>query len=311
MLYQIDSEIKQIDLDKINPNKITVGVLSLNELKETYKHLGFSKETVAECALDIKSIRNTVDSYPLYSFGLLNIVNTKDILGAKDKIGFYIAKNLFLIIDVKDDDKSTLSIMYYAVSRFWIGKITIERLIFGMFEKLLGSDAKAIETIELRIAAMEEALSKGRIKKDFSTEIMLIKKKLLILHNYYEQLSDLGLALCENENRLFKDENLRFFRMITDRADRLNRRVQMLREDLAQLREAYQSFLDYNLNNIMKIFTLIATIFLPLTLITSWYGMNFTYMPELDWRYGYLFAAALCLIVAAVLIFIFKKKKLF
>ena len=66
--------------------------------------------------------------------------------------------------------------------------------------------------------------------------------------------------------------------------------------------------LGIRLNNIMKIFTVLSAVFLPLTLITGWYGMNFTGMPELTWRYGYLFVFALAALVAVICIGIFRRK---
>ena len=77
-----------------------------------------------------------------------------------------------------------------------------------------------------------------------------------------------------------------------------------------QLRETHDAMLDYNLNNIMKLFTVITTIFLPLSLIVGWYGMNFENMPELGWRYGYLGVIVFSVIVVVCCFIIFKKYKL-
>ena len=68
--------------------------------------------------------------------------------------------------------------------------------------------------------------------------------------------------------------------------------------------------MDYNLNNTMKIFTVVTTVFLPLSLIVGWYGMNFTNMPELTWKYGYLAVILLSVAVVIFCFWFFKKKKL-
>ncbi|HWT27849.1 MAG TPA: CorA family divalent cation transporter, partial [Mobilitalea sp.] len=108
---------------------------------------------------------------------------------------------------------------------------------------------------------------------------------------------------------LFNEENLQYFRIFTDRVARLSSTTRMLQEYSVQVREAYHAQLDLDLNNIMKMFTVVTTIFLPLTLIVGWYGMNFTTMPELTWKYGYLFVIGLCVITAFICIYFFKKKK--
>ena len=83
-----------------------------------------------------------------------------------------------------------------------------------------------------------------------------------------------------------------------------------LREFLTQVREAYQSQIDIEQNQIMKIFTVITAIFLPLTLIVGWYGMNFR-IPELDWTYGYLYVIGLSVVVCLITYQIIKRNHWF
>lgn len=84
-----------------------------------------------------------------------------------------------------------------------------------------------------------------------------------------------------------------------------------LKELLYQASEAHQAKLDYHMNKTMQLFTVLTSIFMPLTLITGWYGMNFYYMPELKNPYGYLGVIILSISVITVSIFWFKKKKFF
>ena len=86
--------------------------------------------------------------------------------------------------------------------------------------------------------------------------------------------------------------------------------VRNMVESVTQAREAYQAQIDIEQNNIMKIFTIVTSIFLPLTLIVGWYGMNFS-MPEFTWKYGYLMVIVLSVSVCVGLALYFKKKKWF
>ena len=95
------------------------------------------------------------------------------------------------------------------------------------------------------------------------------------------------------------------------RVERLQNHVHLLRENVLQIRELYQSMQDARQNKIMIVITIVTTIFLPLTLITGWYGMNFVYMPELQWRYGYFAVIMISLIIVIAEIIYFKKKKFF
>ena len=109
---------------------------------------------------------------------------------------------------------------------------------------------------------------------------------------------------------LFND-NKHEWDKFTQRVVRLQNHVQLLRENTLQLRELYNSKQDSRQNKIMGILTIVTTFFLPLTLITGWYGMNFTNMPELKWRYGYPTVIIVALIIAISEFIYFKRKKFF
>ena len=90
---------------------------------------------------------------------------------------------------------------------------------------------------------------------------------------------------------------------------RLQDRVTSLREYVAQLRDLIQARLDVKQNKIMTVLTVITSIFLPLTLIAGWYGMNFKYMPELEWRWSYPAVIVISAVIVVVCLWWFKKKK--
>ncbi len=127
------------------------------------------------------------------------------------------------------------------------------------------------------------------------------------MKRYYEPLIDIAEDLEENENGLIDEVAIRFFTMLISRIKRLNYNVSNLRDYVTQVREAYQAQVDIKLNKTMKLFTVITTIFLPLTLIVGWYGMNFTQMPELKSVYGYPSVIVLSLAVVAVCLVYFKR----
>ncbi len=100
-----------------------------------------------------------------------------------------------------------------------------------------------------------------------------------------------------------------YFRDISDLLARINDTLDTYREALTSATTGYMSVTSNKLNEIMKVLTIIATIMMPLTLITGIYGMNFRFMPEIDWRYGYFATIALMLTIAGGMLLFFKKKK--
>ena len=185
---------------------------------------------------------------------------------------------------------------------------TLETFFSNFLELLIDKDLLYLEELENRIAKMESTILNGEITH-FNHTLMDFRKELLTLHYYYSQLVEVGEVLGENENDFFNEHNLRLFDFFTRRVSRLQSNVQMLREYALQVREEYQSQIDIKQNNTMRILTVVTTIFLPLTLIAGWYGMNFTYMPELRWKYGYPLVIAISLAIICLSIWICKKKK--
>ena len=132
----------------------------------------------------------------------------------------------------------------------------------------------------------------------------------MVLKKYYEQFLNVLDILIENENAIFDGRTLRSFRMLYRRTERRFQNVLNLRESVTQVRESDEAEVDISLNTTMKIFTVVTTIFLPLTLIVGWYGMNFD-MPEYDWEKGYLFVSILSVLFLLAGILFFRKKKWF
>ena len=99
------------------------------------------------------------------------------------------------------------------------------------------------------------------------------------------------------------------FRMPENRVIRLREEAQFLREYGSQLQSLFQSEIDIRQNRVMQILTIVTTIFLPLSLLAGWYGMNFTGMPELSWKYGYPLIILVSLLVVGLSLWICKRKK--
>lgn len=309
MYYQINESIIPIKRKNIDPDKLTIGLISLEDLDKCYTSFGFSPSTVAECKSCCRHMHSKIDSYKDYIYGIIFGINEHQIMKVQDRIGIYIKHNLLLIVIIEDKDNSVLTKFNKMLDQLNITKMSQEKLIFSFLERLIIEDYDMLEDIETEISEHEDRINTRKLDKSFNCEITEIRKKLLLIDDYYQQLIAIGEELEENSSDLFSEENLRYFKIFSDKAYRLSSNTRMLQEYSVQIREAYHSQLDNDLNNTMELFTVITTIFLPLTLIVGWYGMNFTTMPELTWKYGYLFVITLSIVVVIICLIYFKKKK--
>ncbi len=309
MFYSIhNKEIREISLEQLDFHDICVGYLTLDELKGCYQELGLSEVAVKDCMTDFTHFRTSMDVYDEFSFGMINIVDILNLSTRRNRIGFFIKKNLFVVVKIIDKEDSIRQMFLDAIGRFR-QNATMEKVIYGVLERLLSSGNRGLVMTERQIIAMEREVVNGKVDSELNTEIFDLRNRLSTLKNYYEQLIDIGESLQENENDLFEEEDLRYFKIFTDKSERLSNNTQLLCDNLIHLREAMDATLNYNLNNTMKLFTMVTIIFQPLTLIVGWYGMNFKYMPELGWRFGYLYVIVLSIVVVGAILYWFKKRK--
>ncbi len=188
-------------------------------------------------------------------------------------------------------------------------KPSLENFIYDFLQEIISDDLAILENYETLMTRIEGIIQNGEGKTVIAS-VNSIRGELLDYRLHYEQLEDLSQELAENENDFFKEENLKYFRIFNDRLARLKDKVSSLRDYTVQLRDFYQTVQADRQNQSMQILTVVSTIFLPLTLIAGWYGMNFTYMPELQSRYGYVGVTVLSILVVAISIYYFKKKKM-
>ena len=172
-------------------------------------------------------------------------------------------------------------------------------------------DLPIMERFEDRLDELEDHILREEDREDREDMIRVneIRGEVRELAVHYEQLIDMVQELEENENGFFKEENLRYFHLFMNRMARLHDTAASLRDHTIQVRDLYHAQLEAKQNRIMTLLTVVTTVFMPLTLIAGWYGMNFVYMPELKTTWGYPAVIAACIVIVVVSLLFFKKKK--
>jgi len=129
-----------------------------------------------------------------------------------------------------------------------------------------------------------------------------MKKAVLPLKEQY-------IKLLRSENEMMHKVNRPFFNDVNDHLQFVLQTIDICRETLSSLVDLYISNNDLRMNDIMKRLTVVSTIFIPLTFLAGVWGMNFKFMPELDWRYGYVAAWAIMLVTGLLVYWFLKRKK--
>ena len=308
MFYEIRDGLVEVDYNNISEDVLTVGIIKSDELPNISGILKLDDDTVEASQKANPVFRTGVDVRDNYTFAELRIVNKDD---HEDFISLFIKKNLLLIVDIIDEDESTINSFYSSVHRGINHKICEEKII-GLFMESLMSDGNMLaEKLRNQLTEMEESIVCKDVDEEFNIGLLGIKKRILKFYNYYCQIMDITEMLEENENEILNEDRLMYISNLSNKVERLKDDMNSLNSMADHIQDAYATLLDQKMNNTMKIFTIITTIFFPLTIIVGWYGMNFQNMPELVWSYGYIYVIVLSLLTVATLVLIGKKKKWF
>lgn len=260
-----------------------------NELKlrEEFS-LKKSEESIFFCKLE---------TYASYLFGTFHIpVKKKE----KRNINFAVYILPERLIFVAEDDYVT-ELVRKVQNRAGQEPYAVGQFLGDFLMALIEDDILYLASLEREIADMEEMVLQGDTDY-FHYHMLRIKKEISRLYCYYCQMADVGEIISVRESACGN---------FSERVGRMKQEAQSLREYAMQVQDVYQSEISIHQNNIMKILTVVTTIFMPLTLIAGWYGMNFAYMPELRWKYGYPAVTVTGLVIIIACLWFFKKKKFF
>jgi len=187
-------------------------------------------------------------------------------------------------------------------------------LAYVLIDAVIDAYFPVLEDCGERLEDLEDAVV-SQPRPELIGEVHALKRELLGLRRAIWPHREMVNALIRDDTNLMTDQTKIYLRDAYDHAIQLMDIVETYREVASGLVDIYLSSMSTRLNDIMKVLTVIATIFMPLGFIASLYGMNFDRsvspwnMPELGWRYGYPFALAVMAISAALLMFYFLRQR--
>ena len=303
MYYYIRSTLEKAEhLNFTKKNSRYVAVLTSAEWLENKDKFDMG----IEMDIDLSSIHSTKAEVNYDSLtGTFSIPNRQNISAPNTNFAFALDEKGIVFID--DSGYVTEQINKIIAAKRW-SLPSLERFLFDVLEQIIDRDQIVLEQFDKELDEIESEILAGTDENP-SLRVSRIRSNLRDLRSHYEQLLDLSQELEENENNFFKRENTRYFHLFSQRVSRLHDLTSSLRDFSIQIRDLYQSQLDIRQNRIMALLTIISSIFMPLTLIAGWYGMNFKYMPELEYKAAYPIVIAISIIIVIVSLVFFKKKK--
>lgn len=279
-------------------------VLSKQEIKDFQEELGMSKEILQSMLSTDQGSK--VEIYTHYDLGVLQRMNWQSNRYKFNAVYFFISREK--LITVMDETYDWMMEFIEVLEQETEVSYTLGYIFYRVLDCIIADDKAYLSQMEKRTEKLEEDVL-NEVVQHFIKDIIQIRKQIICFKRHYDPLTDLVEDLMSNENEMCSDEDIRYFKILKNRISHLTHFVDTIDDYTTHVREAYDAQIDIRLNRTMNYFTLITSLFLPLTLIVSWYGMNFENIPELKWKYGYPYVIILSILSSILCLYLFKKKK--
>ena len=300
--YQIQNTLNKVAKEELQPGNTSVIVMTKKEFSNQAKKQ-FPDLNTEELFKEHYVTKAEV-SYDMLS-GCFAIPDRKDPSDTDHIFYFLLNKNGLIFID--DEDFVTSILQSIHTSKKWKNP-SMARFLYDFIDTMIKDDLRVLESYEMELEEMEERLN----VKDTafsSRKLNRIRSKVRYMMMHYDQLIDLVEELDENENGFFSEEELIYFPKLLRRIERLYSTISSIREYTLQVKDMAKEKIDLKQNSITTLLTVVTTVFMPLTLITGWYGMNFHHMPELSWPFAYPLLFVIFVVIVILMLYFFKKIK--
>ncbi len=334
LIYTGKDNSKKIEIETINYSH----ELLLEEKISNIDDLKYDKDSKSIYWININGIHNTEllktlgEKFVIHNLILEDILNTTQ----RPKVEFFY-DHIFIVIKMLSYDNKEAEVNSEQVS-FILGHnyvISFQEKPGDVFDPLrnriknssgkirsLGSDYLAFALLDIivdnyfillehlgeKLEKYEESLIE-KADKEILNRIYFLKRENLLLRNSVWPVRELVSQLEKSDSGIIKKKTIIYFRDLYDHTIQVIDSVEIYRDLLSGLIELYMTGTSNKTNEVMKVLTIISTIFIPLTFIAGIYGMNFKYMPELGWHWAYFSVWGVMLVLTILMLWFFRRKK--
>jgi magnesium transporter len=323
------ARVTVIDYDELSVNEH-----ELDDIEECFPF----KDTATVTWINVDGVHDTDviqklgDCYGIHALVLEDVVNTsqRPKLEEFDDYVFLVLKMLLLNKEERRPEFEQVSIILgpnFVISfqeregdvfekvreRIRSGKGRIrsggaDYLAYALVDSIVDGYFVVLETFGEYIEALEEELVADPDRKTLQ-KLNDMKRETIFLRKSIWPLREVISALQREESVLVEDSTRVYLRDVYDHTIQVIDTVETFRDILTGMLDIYLSSVSNRMNEVMKVLTVIATIFIPLTFIAGVYGMNFRFMPELGWRWGYPITWLIMVVIGVLMVVFFKRKK--
>ena len=285
------------------------GLTDSQVIKEITKQFGIA-HLLTQDILNIKHVAK-IEEHEDFVLLVLKYFSwdNKELTESAHQISLVLGENFLISFSEKPHSFMNDILEALELDTLRIRKRGVDYLLSVILNSIIANYTTAILQINDTLEDLEEELLTASSDTTIGAQIQTNRKQYIQIKKAILPLKEQYARLLRTNEELIKPITKIYFNDVNDHLQFVLQQVDICRETLASLVDLYISNNDLKMNNIMKQLTIVATLFIPLTFLVGVWGMNFTNMPELNWKYGYIMAWAIMFIIGIAIYFYFRRKK--
>jgi magnesium transporter len=305
--HNVDDVLKNLQSEQVNWINLD-GLHDNTIIEKLQNRFGLHTLLVEDILNEQRPKSEEYDDYLYFTMKMLHRIEDNKI--EYEQISFVLGTNYLLTFQEIAGD---LFDQFRERIRLDLGKVRKKKadyLLYRLIDIIVDNYYIIIDNIGGQIEDLEDKLEENSTDDTFR-QIQSLRKELIYLRKAVNPLREALGSIVKGETSFVEEENLRYFRDVYDHTIHVIDSLDSYKDLLSSIMDMHINSINAKTNKVMKLLTVITTIFIPLTFIAGIYGMNFEYMPELKWIYGYPFVLGTMGVMLIGMIFYFKRKNWF
>jgi magnesium transporter len=261
---------------------------------------------------DIVSIsqRPKIDEYDDYLFVVLKMLyNDENQAIVSEQVSFVLGKNYVLSFQEADGDVFDTVRDRIKQGKGKVRAMQADYLLYVLMDAIVDHYFSIIENLSDKIEDYESRIFSGQVDKSINKDIQDLKREVLRVRRAIYPLREVISRIEKHDSPLILEKTKTYYRDIYDHLVQVSENIDIYREMIWSLMDMYMTTISNKMNEVMKVLTIMASIFIPLTFIAGIYGMNFDYMPELRYKNAYFILWGVMIAIFIGMVIYFKRKK--
>jgi magnesium transporter len=299
-------------LTKFNPERVNWinmdGMSDLSIVEKLQSHFCFDALTLDDVINEQRPKAEEYDDYLFFTLKMLYRIEGEKI--DYEQISFILGTNYLISFQEKEGDLFDAFRDRIKLDQGKVRKMKADYLMYRLIDIIVDNYYTVLDNIGTQMDAIEDCIYSESAEEAFH-RIQGIKKQLIFLRKAVYPLREALSKVMKGETSFVQEENMRYFADVYDHTVHVIDSLETYKDLTSSLLDIHMNTMNNRMNEVMKLLTIITTIFIPLSFIAGVYGMNFKHMPEIEWYYGYPAVLGFMTLVTIGMIYYLKRKKWF